>query len=81
MSRLIGLTFSGDLGLFLDSLDKTLRRPWEAKPEIWAPDGTPIECTTDEHFVPIVRRTKAPLKAAPVVESAAAGFRRHFSHQ
>ena len=48
-------------------------RPWEAKPEIWAPDGTPIECTTDEHFVPIVRRTKAPLKAAPVVESAAAG--------
>ena len=48
-------------------------RPWEAKPEIWAPDGTPIECTTDEHFVPIVRRTKAPLKATPVVESAAAG--------
>ena len=32
-----------------------------------------MECTTDEHFVPIVRRTKAPLKAAPVVESAAAG--------
>ena len=49
-------------------------RPWEAKPEIWAPDGTPIECTTDEHFVPIVRRTKTPLKAAPVVESDAAGF-------
>ena len=48
-------------------------RPWEAKPEIWAPDGTPIECTTDEHFVSIIRRTKAPLKAAPVVESAAAG--------
>ena len=48
-------------------------RPWEAKPEIWAPDGTPIECTTDEHFVPIVRRTKTPLKAAPVVESVAAG--------
>ena len=48
-------------------------RPWEAKPEIWAADGTPIECTTDEHSVPIVRRTKAPLKAAPVVESAAAG--------
>ena len=44
-----------------------------AKLEIWAPDGTPIECTTDEHFVPIVRRTKAPLKAAPVVESAAGG--------
>ena len=48
-------------------------RPWEAKPEIWAPDATPIECTTDEHFVPIVRRTKTPLKAAPVVESVAAG--------
>ena len=42
-----------------------------ALPEIWAPDGTPIECTTDEHFVPIVRRTEAPVKAAPVVESAA----------
>ena len=40
-------------------------RPWEVKPEIWAPDGTPIECTTDEHFVPTVRRTKTPLKAAP----------------
>ena len=39
-------------------------RPWEAKP---------IECTTDEHFVPIVRRTKTPLKAAPVVESVVAG--------
>ena len=48
-------------------------RPWEAKPEIWAPDGTPIECTTDEHFVPMVRRTKTPLKAAPVVESEVAG--------
>ena len=48
-------------------------RPWEAKPEIWAPDGTPIECTTDEHFVPTVRRTKTPPKAAPVVESVAAG--------
>ena len=35
---------------------------------------TPIECTTDEHFVPIVRRTKTSLKAAPVVESDAAGF-------
>ena len=46
---------------------------WEAKPEIWASDGTPIECTTDEHFVPIVCRTKTPLKVAPVVESAAAG--------
>ena len=49
-------------------------RPWEAKRETRAPDGTPIECTTDEHFVPIVRRTKTPLKAAPVVESVAAGF-------
>ena len=49
------------------------RRPWEAKLEIWAPDGTPIECTTDEHFVPIIRWTKAPLKAAPVVELGAAG--------
>ena len=48
-------------------------RPWEAKPEIWAPDGTPIECTTDELFVSINRRTKAPLKAAPVVETACAG--------
>ena len=48
-------------------------RPWEAKPETWAPDGTPIECSTDEHFVPIVRRTKTPLKAAPVVESVAGG--------
>ena len=48
-------------------------RPWDAKPEIWAPDGTPIECTTDERFVPIVRRTKTPLKAALVVESVAAG--------
>ena len=48
-------------------------RPWEAKSEIWAPDGTPIECTTHEHFVPIVRRTKKPLKAAPVVESDVAG--------
>ena len=45
-------------------------RPWEDKPEIGAPDGTPIECTTDEHFVPIVRRTKKPLKAAPVVDVA-----------
>ena len=48
-------------------------RPWEAKPEIWARDGTPIECTTDEHFVPIVRRTKTPLKVALVVESDVAG--------
>ena len=47
-------------------------RPWAW--EIWAPDGTPIECTTDEHFVPIVRRTKTPLTAALVVESDAAGF-------
>ena len=49
-------------------------RPWEAKPEMWAPDRTPIECITDEHFVPTVRRTKTPLKAAPVVESDAAFF-------
>ena len=47
-------------------------KPWEAKPKIWAPDGTPIECTTHEHFVPIVRRIKATRKAAPVVESTAA---------
>ena len=37
------------------------------------PTGRRFECTTDEHFVPIIRRTKAPLKAALVVESAAAG--------
>ena len=48
-------------------------RPWEAKPEIWAPDGTPIECTTDEHFVPVVRRTKKPLKVVRAVESVDAG--------
>ena len=29
--------------------------------------------TTDEHFVPIVRRTKKPLKVVPVVESVDAG--------
>ena len=48
-------------------------RQWEAKLEIWEPDGTPIECTTDEHFVPIIRMTKAAMKASPVVESAGAG--------
>ena len=35
LSRLIGLTFSGDLGLFLDSLDKILTELVEPASETW----------------------------------------------
>ena len=47
-------------------------RPWQAKPEIWAPDGTEVECSTDEHFVPVIRRAR-PLKVVPVVEIGSDG--------
>ena len=56
-------------------------RPWEAKPEIWSLDGTPIECTTDEHFVPIVRQDQAATEGGNCCGVGCCKFRRHFSHQ
>ncbi|CAK0892990.1 unnamed protein product, partial [Prorocentrum cordatum] len=46
--------------------------PWLAKPEILAPDGAPIDCHADEHFVPIIWRARQR-RAMLAVGGASAG--------